>query len=392
MRKLYIFTATFPYGIAECFCDKELAYLSQQFENIEIIPFIGRNGCKRSVPSNCYVWDPIVRSRREQYLCGLFNWESFKIFFPLAVQNYVWQNRKRLKTWIISYVQSNVLLNSQKIKKLFQSIEKDSICYFYWGRGSNVLSYFYVGRCHFVSRFHGEWDLWEESSGGYIPLRKEIASRLDLAVFISRKGESYFKSKYLACNTAIYPLGSQDAGLGRKSDDGIFRIVSCSTVYPLKRVDLIFQSLLQAKNIQIEWTHIGGGSHFEKLKNEVATCSEGHLTVCLLDQVKHDDVIKYYQTHSVDAFINLSTNEGVPVSIMEAISFDIPVIATNVGGNSEIVTEETGVLLSPNPSPSEVVSAIQVVYMQSFAPRSFWKRHYNAEINYLTFADSLKKL
>ena len=46
-----------------------------------------------------------------------------------------------------------------------------------------------------------------------------------------------------------------------------------------------------------------------------------------------------------DLFVNMSLSEGIPVSIMEAISFGIPIIATNVGGNAEIVNDETGVLI-----------------------------------------------
>lgn len=41
----------------------------------------------------------------------------------------------------------------------------------------------------------------------------------------------------------------------------------------------------------------------------------------------------------------MSDSEGIPVSIMEAMSFGIPVIARNVGGMSEIVNEENGLLL-----------------------------------------------
>lgn len=44
----------------------------------------------------------------------------------------------------------------------------------------------------------------------------------------------------------------------------------------------------------------------------------------------------------------MSLSEGIPVSIMEAISFGIPIIATNVGGNAEIVNDETGVLIPVN--------------------------------------------
>ena len=44
----------------------------------------------------------------------------------------------------------------------------------------------------------------------------------------------------------------------------------------------------------------------------------------------------------VDLFLTVSANEGIPVSIMEAQSFGIPVIATDVGGISEIVNNVNG--------------------------------------------------
>lgn len=64
--------------------------------------------------------------------------------------------------------------------------------------------------------------------------------------------------------------------------------------------------------------------------------------------LSHDQVMNYYKEHHFDVFINMSTNEGVPVSIMEAASFGIPIIATNVGGTSEIVQPSVGMLLSSN--------------------------------------------
>ena len=59
-------------------------------------------------------------------------------------------------------------------------------------------------------------------------------------------------------------------------------------------------------------------------------------------------MIEFYQKHSINLFINVSTTEGVPVSIMEALSFGIPVFATNVGGSSELVNKNVGKLLDVN--------------------------------------------
>ena len=58
-------------------------------------------------------------------------------------------------------------------------------------------------------------------------------------------------------------------------------------------------------------------------------------------------------------FINVSSTEGIPVSIMEAMSFGIPVIATAVGGTPEIVNNENGYLLSKDPSAKELAEVIQ---------------------------------
>ena len=94
----------------------------------------------------------------------------------------------------------------------------------------------------------------------------------------------------------------------------------------------------------------------------------------------------------MDMFINVSANEGVPVSIMEAISYDIPVVATNVGGTSEVVTPETGLLLSSNPSPKEIKEAMLKINTLNLSPREFWARNYNADVNYRSFAQMLSEL
>lgn len=49
--------------------------------------------------------------------------------------------------------------------------------------------------------------------------------------------------------------------------------------------------------------------------------------------------------NSIDWFISLSSSEGLPISICEALSYGVPVIATDVGGVSEVVTSDVGILL-----------------------------------------------
>ena len=392
MNNLYLFTASFPYGKIETFLEDEIYFLSKEFNSIDIIPLRSQSNEKRPVPDNCNVWPPIIKSRKQQYTKGLFCFKTFPLFVGEFFKKKVFVSRKRLKTWIIGLTLSNNLLKSNVIRGLFRRISNDDICYFYWGKGSNVLSVFYSGRARFVSRFHGEWDLWEESSGDYAPLRDNLSRSLDLCVFISKKGEDYFKKRYTPRRSLVSPLGANENGISLKSEDGILRVVSCSTVYPLKRVPLIFKALLSMENKAIKWVHLGGGESFSELKDLVEHNRRDNLEVYLLGEVKHNEVLSFYKHNPVDIFINVSENEGVPVSIMEAISFNIPVIATDVGGNSEIVNHETGLLVSSNPSIQELVTAIVFVSSNKFSPKEFWKKNYCAENNYSSFANIIKQL
>ena len=73
---------------------------------------------------------------------------------------------------------------------------------------------------------------------------------------------------------------------------------------------------------------------------------------------KPQEVKSFYVQQSCDLFVNTSISEGVPVTIMEAFSVGIPVLATNVGGTSEIVDETVGGLMPENITPQELANCI----------------------------------
>jgi glycosyltransferase involved in cell wall biosynthesis len=87
--------------------------------------------------------------------------------------------------------------------------------------------------------------------------------------------------------------------------------------------------------------------------------------------------------------------------MMEAMSFGIPVIGTNVGGVSEIIEHETnGFLLSPTPSKEEVAAAIErfcslthdeVQTMRNNAYNT-WDTKFNAQKNYKEFIRLIQSL
>jgi colanic acid/amylovoran biosynthesis glycosyltransferase len=111
-------------------------------------------------------------------------------------------------------------------------------------------------------------------------------------------------------------------------------------------------------------------------------------------------LLHWYRQHQPDIFINVSSSEGIPVSIMEAMSCGVSAIATNVGGTAEIVNDENGILLNPNPTIREVSEAIcffanlneENKKRFSQAAKLKWENDFNSEKNYLNFMQKIQSL
>jgi len=222
-------------------------------------------------------------------------------------------------------------------------------------------------KCKFVTRCH-RFDLYEsQHANGYLPYRHFILNNADIVFPISDDARNYlnklYNNKYdhkleVARIGSICDFGAVEA---EKSEKCI--IVSCSNLIPVKRVNLIAAAL---KNIdfEIEWYHFGDG----ETRNEVETITKkfpDNVHAHLMGFTPNHDIQKFYSSHDITALINVSSSEGVPVSIMEAQSYGIPVIATDVGGTSEIVIDQVnGILLNEDFEADALISAIKSTIAQ----------------------------
>lgn len=177
-------------------------------------------------------------------------------------------------------------------------------------------------------------------------------------------------------------------------------IASCSYMIDVKRLDLIIEFIyyLQLANINITWIHIGMGPLFEKIKLQASQCLVKD-SFHFLGTVDNSLVLKKYIEYDVDFFVNLSDSEGIPVSIMEAMSLGIPVIARNVGGNSEIVNSNNGYLFESSDLKENEKEIIKFVssridnieyYTQiSTSSKKTWENKFSARSNYNKFFESV---
>ena len=239
----------------------------------------------------------------------------------------------------------------------------------------------------FVTRCHG-YDLYaERHPNGYLPYRKFILESAERIYPVSQKGLNYLKEVY----SGRYDRKIQVARLGtvrlmRPVEDydqpNEICIVSCSNLIPVKRVHLIIQALKTMKE-PVKWIHFGDGTLRKELENQAQTLPQ-NVKAEFRGFVANEEIQRFYATHYITAFVNVSESEGVPVSVMEAESYGIPVIATDVGGTAEIIDNGgNGVLLQKNFSDSELTEAIQCVKRQRamFSRKAIetWERMSNAK-------------
>lgn len=88
----------------------------------------------------------------------------------------------------------------------------------------------------------------------------------------------------------------------------------------------------------------------------------------------------------LDIFVLASHSEGFPVSILEAMSMGIPVVASNVGGIPELVEDRvTGILVEPNCSEKladaiiEILESPEKAKWMSEAAKERVKKHFTIE-------------
>ena len=269
--------------------------------------------------------------------------------------------------------------------------------YAFWATHAAIAVPFLAHADRVVMRMH-RFDLYEHQTP-LLPLRASLFDASDVVVPISTDGKNYLLEHYPQGilspeKVRVSRLGTHDPGVYRERDDrlgwpkaGTLRVVSCSSVIPVKNVSAIVPAVEELALLgPVEWTHLGGGELEGELNSLAQSAMERqpNLTISLLGQVTHSDVLEHLGTEKPDVFINVSDSEGVPVSIMEALSFGIPVVATDVGGSGEIVAPHlgSGILVPKRPTPEILVSAIREVVgkPEDFDPRATWESMSNAAV------------
>lgn len=284
-----------------------------------------------------------------------------------------------------------------------RSINPADVVFYTWWYTATTWGAVRFGRgARVITRVHGV-DLYPvQSHPQYIPFRETSLSGVSSIVADSDRGAAFFREKYRdhSAKASVGLLGTSDPGFEvSPSLDGVFRIVSCSFMVPVKRLNLLVAGIgafaRSYPESKIEWTHYGDGPDRRKIE-KCAQALPANAIACFPGYPGNDGLFQAYRQNAIDVFVNCSSSEGTPVSLIEAISVGMPIVATAVGGNSEVVTIENGQLLPENPEPEDFVRAFSKLMdnrslwvSQSQASRARWRARYSAELNYCRFVELL---
>jgi len=406
MNYLILIDRSFPFGSGEPFLENEIEEISRYFDRVVVFPIDA--GASEPMTRKIYASNVDVHAvekkgfgvRKRLYAVqGLFRCLLSGRLNKRGILDEAFKAAAdSLSEHILSF-----------LKRTYHPTGRDKIVlYSYWlyipariaANLAEELKNICPVKC--ISRAH-RFDIYEEERG-YLPLQKELIERLDAVYPCSNDGTEYLCRKYpsLAKKIVTSYLGTCDHGVNDPRTCPGMHIVSCSRLVPVKRMDRMIDALklLEGDRLNLSWTHLGGGALYGGLSRR-AKKELRFMEVRFSGAISNREVCEFYKSRHADVFVNVSSSEGLPVSIMEAISFGIPVIATDVGGTSEIVENGvSGFLLSEHFRPEELAGRIremagsgkeQTALLRKSA-RRLWERKFRAETNYGAFAEELHRL
>ncbi|MFO0479700.1 MAG: glycosyltransferase [Bacteroidota bacterium] len=402
--KLIIFTNHFPYNKSEPFLVNEFSFAENYFENISIYPLTASSNESNILLSSKVTAFPAVfknhKSKIELLYKGIFNFAPLGFHIKDFFENKIYKKTGKIWDFFSSLLITRAAITTFTYKKILEQINKDEediVLYFYWGNNLCwILPYLLKKtknkKIKIIIRLH-RTDLYENLNNNYAPLRSAIFNFAHKLVTISEDGYQYLQNKYPTFKSKIVlsKLGVFNNGLNPYKHSSHFVMVSVSFVTSVKRVELILESLKHTK-LNIKWYHFGDGPLLNKLKLRSQELPH-NIEIELLGYKQNTEVIQFYKNHSVDLFINVSSSEGLPVSIMEAASFGIPIFATKAGGNGEIVNSKTGKLIPINFEPQQLSDEITSFLTQTkenilqfrINARKKYENELDANTNYKNF-------
>lgn len=357
-KTLFFFTSTFPCDpTLEHYIEHELPFLSKSFENVYIFPS-NYQKIYFKIQSNVMVLNIYDKKYYKGGFCNMLS--NIPLFVKTMTYEILNSNLDKSLFFLnfrnLFFRINNAIQSANSIRSIINDLglkSKEIIFYSYWFNHSALTLSFSVSMGiidKFYSRGHmGE--IYKDISISEVLLSQTKLKSVKKLFLISKHAYRHilylnprFNNKF-----DVSYLASPDYGISKISKELV--IVSCSKYAKRKNLELIAE-VVSKINSNFKWFHIGKVP--TKKKNVLKSISKNPSNINFLDHLPNSQVLEFYNNTRISFFINLSSIEGLPVSIIEALSFGIPIIATNIYGVTEIIEDTYGKLFFTTSSSDEI--------------------------------------
>lgn len=179
-------------------------------------------------------------------------------------------------------------------------------------------------------------------------LFRQTIKRADRLICDSQLSKGYYEQYFPSQRIIVIPTGIEIERLPRKKQPARHKVTILTISYLTVRKDI--PTLLYAlkriikKHPNVELKIAGHGpqeNELRRLTEELQLVNK----VDFLGFIDHSHISKVY--HSADIFCLTSVEDPNPLVIKEAMSYGLPVIATEVGAVKEYVDSSTGIVVPP---------------------------------------------
>lgn len=398
MKTLLIITETFPIGgVTEAaFLNPEFGMLKGKFDRIVIVPKIYEGKFVEPQPTKDFQVD--ARFSKVPRM-------SFVEALKGMTSTYVWRQIAADPRALFSLSKLRKLLSATHRAKLFAqwlereypaSQESKIVIYSFWFDMGAIAAVFLPPSPfrRFYSRAH-RVDLYDLPGEYKSPrLRQDTLAAIEGVWSCSEFGANYLRKSFPKYRDKIHCayLGSFKSQAGyvpTPKEDDPFTFVTICRLASVKRVgfalDCIKELVKANPQRKFRWIVIGEGP--ERNSIELKICHKhANLEVKMLGQLDNAEVQKYLVTNPIHFFVLLSENEGLPISILESLSYGIPVIASNINGIPEAIKHgENGLLMDLSQNPKDFVKTVSPFLQQpqlwqrmSHSAKIIWQNHFDA--------------
>lgn len=203
----------------------------------------------------------------------------------------------------------------------------------------------------------------------YYPIEKWCSKYTDVLITINQ--EDYQNAKKMRAGKVVYIPGIGvnteeirntivDRNVIRKEfgfSDTDFVFMSTGQISIRKNHELVIRALSKISDEKVKYLIVGFGEEEERLKRIVMDLQLNERVVFAGYRGDVKELL-----HAVDAFAFPSLQEGLPVALMEAMAAGLPVVASRIRGNVDLIEDGKGGFLYNSDDIDGFAQGMQRVY------------------------------